>query len=186
MSAPLTITQAADLTDLAIQKVFMKTSEPEAQYKKYFNFRTTTDLYEKDSSLSGLSEADFVDENGIVAVDIPVQGYDKTYTQNQVDHMVSFSKKVWRFGISKRKLNNAAKELKASVNRKKEKLCAERLTNGFDSTSYSHTGSAKTTTITTSGGDGIGAFDNSHTSESGSSNINNVVYDGRLNVGFAV
>ena len=48
MSAPLTIAQAADLTDVAIQKVFMKTSEPEAKYKKYFNYRTTTDYYEKD------------------------------------------------------------------------------------------------------------------------------------------
>ena len=178
MSAPLNLAQAADLIDVSIQKVFMKTSEPEAKYKKYFNYRTTTDYYEKDSSLSGLLEADFVDENGVVVVDTPVQGYDKTYTQNQVDHMVSFSKRMWRFGIKKRDLNNAATELKASVNRKKEKLCAERLTNGFDSVSYSHTGSAKTTTITTSGGDGIGAFDNSHTSESGGSNMNNVVYDG--------
>ena len=61
MSAPLSLSQAADLIDLSIQKVFSKTSEPEAKYKKYFNYRTTTDYYDKDSSLSGLSEADFVD-----------------------------------------------------------------------------------------------------------------------------
>jgi hypothetical protein len=74
MSAPLTLAQAADLIDLSIQKVFSKTSEPEAKYKQYFNYRTTTDYYEKDSSLSGLTEADFVDENGVVTVDVPVQG----------------------------------------------------------------------------------------------------------------
>ena len=74
MSAPLNLAQAADLIDVSIQKVFMKTSEPEAQYKKYFNYRTTTDYYEKDSSFSGLLEADFVDENGVVVVDTPVQG----------------------------------------------------------------------------------------------------------------
>jgi hypothetical protein len=103
---------------------------------------------------------------------------DKTYTQEQVDHMVSFSKRMWKFGIKKRDLNNAATELKASINRKKEKLAAERLTNGFDSTSYSHTGSAKTTTISTAGGDGIGAFDNTHTREDGGPDQNNVLYDG--------
>lgn len=58
MSAPLTIAQASDLVDLSIQKVFMKTSDPEAKFKSYFNFRTTMDELEKDSSLSGLSEAD--------------------------------------------------------------------------------------------------------------------------------
>lgn len=79
MPAPLTIAQAADLVDLSIQNIFPKTSSPEAQYKKYFNYRTTTDYYEKDSSLSGLGEADFVDENGVVAVDIPIQGFDKTW-----------------------------------------------------------------------------------------------------------
>ena len=78
MSAPLNIAQAADLVDLSIQKVFAKTSEPEAQYKKYFNFRTTEDYYDKDSSLSGITEADFVDENGVISDDVPVQGYDKT------------------------------------------------------------------------------------------------------------
>ncbi len=78
MPAPLTINQAADLVDLSIQKVFAKTSEPEAQYKNYFNFRTTTDYFEKDSSLSGLGEADFVDENSVIVSDIPIQGFDKT------------------------------------------------------------------------------------------------------------
>jgi len=74
MSAPLNIAQAADLVDLSIQKVFLKSSEPEAQYKKYFNARTTEDFYEKDSSLSGLGEADFVDENSVIVSDVPVQG----------------------------------------------------------------------------------------------------------------
>ena len=93
-TAPLNIAQAADLVDLAIQKVFIKSSDPEVQYKKYFNFRTTEDYYEKDSSLSGLGEADFVDENSAIVSDVPIQGYDKTYTQNMVGIIVPFTFKM--------------------------------------------------------------------------------------------
>ena len=91
MSAPLNIAQAADLVDLSIQKVFQKTAEPENTYSKYFNVRSTEDYYDKDSSLSGLTQADFVDENGTIFSDVPVQGYKKTYTQNMVGIIVSFT-----------------------------------------------------------------------------------------------
>lgn len=178
MGAPLNIAQAADLVDLSIQKVYPKTSAPEPMYKKYFNYRTTTDYYEKDSSLSGLGEADFVEENAAIQSDVPVQGYDKTYTQNMVGVIVPFTFKMWRFGIKKRDLQNVATELKASILRKKEKLCAERLDNGFESTSYTHVGSAGNRTISTAGGDGLGAFDDDHTREDGGTNMNNLVYDG--------
>ncbi len=178
MSAPLNIAQASRLVDLSFQKIFEKSSAPEPKFKEYFNFRTTSDYYEKDSGLSGLGEADFVDENGVVVADVPIQTYAKTYTQNQVDHMVSYTKLMWVFGIKKRNLDNIAKELKAAIVRKQEKLCAERLDNGFESTSYTHVGSASSRTITTSGGDGLGAFDDDHTREDGGTNMNNLVYDG--------
>ncbi len=178
MSAPLNIAQASRLVDLSFQKIFEKSAAPEEKFKSYFNFRTTSDYYEKDSGLSGLSEADFVDENGVVVADTPIQTYAKTYTQEQVDHLVSYTKKMWVFGIKKRDLDNIAKELKASVLRKKEKLCAERLDNGFESTSYTHTGSARSRTISTAGGDALGAFDDDHTREDGGTNMNNIVYDG--------
>ena len=100
MPAPLNIAQAADLVDLSIQKVFSKTSEPEVTYPKYFNVRSTEDYYEKDSSLSGLGEADFVDENAAIVSDIPIQGYDKTYTQNMVGIIVPFTFKMLDFSIS--------------------------------------------------------------------------------------
>lgn len=177
MSAPFNIAQAADLVDLSIQKIIEKSSEPEVNYTKYFNTRTTEDYYEKDSSLSGLGEADFVDENGVIISDTPVQGYKKTYTQNMVGAIVPFTFKMWKFGIKKRDLDNVAQELKASIARKKEKLCAERLDNSF-SQSYIHYGQGKQTTITVTGGDGVAAASNAHTREDGGSNMNNVVYDG--------
>lgn len=178
MPAPLTIGQAADLVDLSIQKIFLKTSTPEGMYKKYFNVRTTEDLYDKDSSLSGLGEASFTDENAVIVSDVPVQGYDKTYTQNMISLLLPITFRMWKFGIKKRMLTNITKELKAAVERKKERLCAERLDNGFESTSYTHLDPGGSKTITTSGGDGLGAFDDDHTREDGGTNMNNFVYDG--------
>ena len=74
MSAPWNIAQAADLVDRSIQRIVLKSSDPENMYSKYFNFRTTDDYYDKDSSISGLGEADFVDENAVIMSDTPVQG----------------------------------------------------------------------------------------------------------------
>ena len=177
MSAPLSINQAADLVDLSIQKVFEKSAEPEQTYPKYFNVRTTEDYYEKDSSMSGLTSADFVDENGVIMSDIPIQGYKKTYTQNMVGIIVSFTFQMWKFGIKKRDLANVAKQLKKSIAQKKEVLCAERLDNAY-STSYTHYGSSASRSIATVGGDGVEAASVSHTREDGGTNMNNIVYDG--------
>lgn len=178
MSAPLNIQQAADLVDLSIQKIWIKSSEPEVVYPKYFNTRMTTDYLEKDSSLSGLGEADFVDENASILIDVPVQGYKKTYTQAMVSCIVAFTYQMWKFGIKKRDLDNVATELKASIARQRERLCIEQLENGFASTSYTHTGPLGSRTITTAGGDGLGSFTSSHTREDGGSNMNNGIYDG--------
>ena len=177
MSSPLNIAQAADLIDLSIQEIYEKSSEPEVKYPEYFNVRKTEDYLEKDSSLSGLGEADFVDENAALMSDVPVQGYKKTYTQNMVGTVEAFTFKMWRFGIKKRDLDNVAKELKASIARKKERLCAERLDNGF-STNYTHSGQLAARVITTTGGDGVAAFSAAHTREDGGSNMNNIVFDG--------
>lgn len=176
-TAPLSIAQAADLVDLSIQNVYAKSSDPVLSYPKYFNVRKTTDYLEKDSSLSGLGEADFVDENGVIISDIPVQGYKKTYTQNMIGTIVSFTYKMWKFGIKKRDLDNAAKELKASIARKRERLCAERIDN-FASQTYTHNGQSGSRVITITGGDGLAAGTSSHTREDGGSNMNNGVYDG--------
>lgn len=177
MSAPLSINQAADLVDLSIQKVFDKTAEPVKVYDKYFNVRSTEDYYDKDSSLSGLTQADFVDENGVIFSDTPVQGYKKTYTQNMIGIIVPFTFKMWKFGIKKRDLDNVAKQLKKSIAQVKEQLCAERIDNAW-STSYTHNGPSGNTTMNIAGGDGVAAASNAHTREDGGANMNNIVYDG--------
>lgn len=180
-ASPLNLGQIADTTNVAIQKMFKKDSDAQdggLQLKKYYNFRTTEDYIEKDSSLSGLSEAEFTDENAEITEDVPVQGYDQTYTQEAVDVLVPFTYRAWKFGIKKRKLNNIAKEINRALNRKKERLSAERLTNGFN-TSYTHQGrNGKNKTITLTGGDGLEPWSTAHTREDGGANMNNVVYDG--------
>jgi len=178
MPSPLNLGQISDTVNLAIQKMFKKDSAVELQLKKYYNFRTTEDYIEKDSSLSGLSEAEFTDENAEISEDVPIQGYDQTYTQEAVDVIVPFSYRAWKFGIKKRKLANISKEINAALNRKKERLAAERLTNGFNTT-YSHVGkNGANKTITLTGGDGVEPWSAAHTREDGGANMNNVVYDG--------
>lgn len=83
-----------------------------------------------------------------------------------------------KFGIKKRDLTNIATQINNALNRKKERLGAERLTNGF-ATSYSHVGIGKNTTITLTGGDALEPWNTAHTREDGGTSMNNVVYDGR-------
>lgn len=177
MSSPFNLGQFVDSTNLAIQKIVKKEAEPELMLKKYYNFRTTEDLIEKDSSISGLKEAEFTTENAEVTEDVPVQGFDQSYTQQQVDIMLPMSYQIYKFGFKKRKLTNFVKQVLNALNRKKEKLAAERLTNGF-STSYTHQGVGKNTSITITGGDSLEPWHSSHTREDGGTGINNVVYDG--------
>ena len=177
MASPFNLAQFVDGTNKAIQNIFLKASKPEMQFKKYYNFRTTEDYFEKDSSISGLAEAAFTPENGNIVEDTPIQGYDKTYTQEQTDILVPMSHMVWKFGLKKRSLTKVVNDITSALNRKKEKLCAERLTNGF-STTYTHTDLNGSRTISLVGGDGLEPWSTAHTREDGGTNMNNVVYDG--------
>ena len=96
MAAPLNIGAIADAVNVSIQKYFKKDSEVELQLKKYYNFRTTTDLYEKDSGQTGLSEATFTAENAQITEDVPVETFDKTFTQAQADASATYSYMAWK------------------------------------------------------------------------------------------
>jgi len=187
-AVPMFITDAVDLYDPSIQKMFLKTTNLDKEvYKEYFNVETgVEDLIRKDSSLSGLGEADFVGvENGVITGESPVQGYTKSYTQEMLATMLAFTWKDWKFGITKRKMQSVTNELRKAIVRKRERLCAERINNAF-LTSYSATGIAGARTITTTGGDGLAAASASHTREDGGSNWSNIVTDsaGTVNLPF--
>jgi len=72
-SVPFMTGGAVDALNKSIQNIFQKAASPELQLKKYMNFRTTTDYYEKDSSYSGLQEAEFTSENASFTEDVPIQ-----------------------------------------------------------------------------------------------------------------
>lgn len=179
MSAPLNVGQILDTTDNAIKNIYKKMAKIDPKLKQYYNFRTTEDLIEKDSSMSGLKEAEFLTENATMMEDAPIQGFDQTYTQEVISICPTFTFLAWKFGIVKRKLENIAEDIQKSLNQKKEKLAAERLTNGYG-TSYVHLGSGGSRSISLTGGDGIEPWSSAHTREDGGTNMNNVVYDGTI------
>lgn len=181
MQSPFNLGQFVDSTNLAIQTIVKKESTRDnIKFKQYYNFRTTEDLIEKDSSISGLKEAEFTAENAEILEDVPVQGFDQTYTQTAIDVVFPMSYQVWKFGFTKRRLTNFVAQIMRALDRKKEKLAAERLTNGF-STTYIHQGVGKNTTITITGGDSLEPWTPSHTREDGGTNMNNVITDGTTN-----
>lgn len=180
MPAPLTLAQAVDLTDVAIQDIYLKESklEKKSSYDKYYNVVTgVTDYYLKDSSLSGLGEAARISENAVVTSEVPIQGYDKTYTQVEFGKMMPVTKKMWKFGIKKRDLTRVVKSLIAACERKREILCADRLDNAW-STSYTVSDESGNYSSTISGGDAVAMITTAHTREDGGANWNNQVTDG--------
>lgn len=152
--------------------------EKKTYYDKYFNVvKGVTDLYEKDSSLSGLGVAARITENAVIASEAPVQGYDKTYTQTEFGKMLPVTKQMWKFGIKKRNLERISASLKLACMRRREIDCAERLDNSY-STSYTKTDDSGSYSVTISGGDGVAAISNAHTREDGGTNWNNRITDG--------
>lgn len=180
MANPFRLADAADVYDPSIQKMFLKHSElDERNFEKFYNVETGVEDYvRKDSSLTGLGEAARVEpENAAITSESPVQGYDKTYTQVEFGKVLSFTKKMWKFGIKKRDMTQITRELMMACVRKRERLCAEHLENGH-STSYTHTDDAGNYSVTVSGGDAVAMFSAAHTREDGGTNWNNIVYDG--------
>ena len=180
MSAPLTLGQAVDLTDVAIQDIYLKESKLEKTsfYDKYYNVVSgVSDYYLKDSSLSGLGEAARIAENAVITSEVPVQGYDQTYTQVEFGKMLPVTKRMWKFGIKKRDLTRVVKSLIAACERKREVLCADRLDNSF-STSYTVSDESGNYSATISGGNGVAMISNAQTREDGGTNWNNRITDG--------
>jgi hypothetical protein len=175
-----TLGDAVDLTDLSIQKIFLKETDLEKRtfYDKYFNVETgVVDLYTKDSSLSGLGSAGRITENAVITSEAPVQGFDKTYTQVEFGKMLPVTKQMWKFGIKKRSLERVATSLKKACLRAREELCAARLDNSF-ATSYTQADDSGSYTVPTAGGDSKALIANDHTREDGGTNWNNRVTDG--------
>ena len=179
MAAPLTIGQAGDLVDVAIQKIWLKPSPLSTEYFKQFCNVTTgvTDLYTKDSSLTGFGLASRVTESATIISQSPVQGFDQTFTQVLYGTVGSFSWHIWKFGLQKRDLTKVVNELKKACFERREVLCAERLDAAY-LTSYSSSDDAGNYSVTTTGGDGIEMASAIHTREDGGTTWSNINSDG--------
>ena len=179
MPNPLNLSDAVDLTNLAIQDVWLKGSEKESRlFEQYYNVETGVVDYEvKDSSISGLGYAGRITENAAVTSASPVQGFDKTYTQVEYGILMSFSKMVWKFGIKKRKIEDIVGEARNACADLRELRCAERLDNSYSST-YNVSDVSGNYLATVTGGDGQPFIGASHTREDGGTAWNNRVTDG--------
>lgn len=179
MPNPLLISDAVDLTNVAIQDVWVKGSEKESRlFESYFNVETgVVDLYLKDSSISGLGYAGRITENAAVTASSPVQGYNQTYTQVQFGVLLSFTKMMWYFGIKKRKIEEIVEEARMACSDLRELRCADRLDQSYN-TSYQVSDISGNYASTTVGGDGLSFVNNAHTREDGGASWGNRVTDG--------
>lgn len=178
----MTLSTAADLIDLSIQKIYPKMSkllDQEETFRQIFNVRQTEDYYEKDSSLSGFGEAARITENAVIIAESPVQGFDKTYTQVFHGKLAAFTMHDWKYGIKKRKLESVVRDLDMACRRKRERILTEYLVNSIGAnTSFTITDDAGNYTKSVVGGDGVAAINSAHTREDGGSSWSNVVSDG--------
>lgn len=184
----MTIGTAADLIDKSIQRIAVKiTNSVIENYKDYYHTETTEDYYDKDSSISGFSEAGRITESAIIVSESPVQGFDKTYQQVFFGLIGSFTMQEWKFGIKKRKLEKVVRDLDRACRVKREKLTTGYLeasiANGSTMTIQDPSGNySKSVT----GGDSQEMIDSSHTREDGGTAWSNVIGDGTTsNMDFA-
>lgn len=189
MSAtPMTLGSATDLIDLSIKRISKKIENLNSEVAlSLYHKETTDDYYDKDSSMSGFGEAGRMTEGSIIVSESPVQGFDKTYTQQFFGKMGSFTLYEWKFGIKKRKLESVVQDLKNSVSRKRERLLTQYLENSIGATtSYTVVDDAGSYSKSVVGGDGVALINNAHSREDGGSSWNNVIYDGTTyNMDFA-
>lgn len=177
--SPLSLSQAADAIDVSIQKYFLKATKERTEYfRKFYNVTTgVTDFYMKDSGLSGLGAAARIIENAVIVAEVPVQTFDKTYEQVQYGKIMSFTWRMWKFGIQKRDVMRVVKALSDACYRIRERLLHRKLDAAY-LTSYTESDDAGNYTVTTSGGDSSALATASHTREDGGTAWSNVISDG--------
>lgn len=178
MPTPLTLSDAADLIDVAIQTIDLKGSVANPFYSQYYNTESgITDYYTKESSLSGLGFAGRITENASVVAASPIQGFDQTYTQVHYGILLNFTEAMWKFGIKKRNLERITREAVQAVEDVREQLCADRLDNSY-STTYTAIDPSGNYLVAVTGGDSVAMISASHTREDGGTAWGNRITDG--------
>ena len=179
MSSPLTISAVADAVNPAIQKMWLKVaSKMPTYYDKMYHVTTgVTDLFSRESNLSGYKSASRVVENAVILAQSPIQGFDQTFEQVKYGTIAGFTDKVWKFAIKKRDLEGIVKELKEACIMRREELLARKYDAAFLS-AYTESDDAGNYSVTTTGGDAVAMASASHTREDGGTAWSNIVSDG--------
>ena len=177
-NVPFDLDAAADLTDLSIQKIWIKSKADLKEYhKEYYYVEPVSDYIVKDSSITSVSTFSKIPENGSIPADSPYQGFDKSYTQSYFSGMIRITRPMWRYGIKARKLESLVTELRKDAIRFKEKVLAN-VFNHMADTSYQETTGRYAYTVSNVGGDGVSLKSSAHTREDGGTNWSNVISDG--------
>lgn len=177
-NVPFDINAAADLTDLSIQSIWLKSPADLKEYHKdYYYVEPVKDYITKDSSLTAVSVFSKIPENGAIPAGSPHQGFDKTYTQSFFGGMLRITRPMWMYGVQARRLESMVTELKNNAIRFREQVLANVLNNAT-STSYTETTGNFAFTVTNTGGDSVAFSSASHTREDGGTNWSNVISDG--------
>ena len=177
-AVPFDLNAAADLTDLSIQDIWLKSEADLKEYfREYYYVEPVSDYIVKDSSITSISTFSKIPENGTIPADSPHQGYSKTYTQSFFSGMLRITRPMWRYGIQARKLESLVRELKNDATRFRETVLANVLNNATSS-SYTETTGKFSYSVSNTGGDSVVLESSSHTREDGGSNWSNVITDG--------
>lgn len=180
MAVPYTISQVNDATNLAIQRLWPKMTDLEVEnYRLIYNAESTEDYIDRDSSVSGFSQAARLTDGAIITAESPVQNFDQTYTQVAHANMAVFTFYNWKYGIQRRDLEGVVKDLKGSVLRKREYLTTGYLENSIGSaTSMTVTDRSGDYSKSVTGGDALALINSAHTREDGGATWSNVISDG--------
>jgi len=177
-NVPFDLDAASDLTDLSIQKIWIKSKADLKEYhREYYYVEPVTDYIVKDSSITALDSFSKIPENAVIPASSPYQGFSKTYTQSFFSGMLRITRPMWRYGIKARKLEGIVTELRNDAIRFKETVLAN-VFNNMASTSYQETTGRYAYTVTNSGGDSAAPKSTAHTREDGGTNWNNQITDG--------
>lgn len=180
-AVPFDINAAADLVDLSIQNIWIKSpADLEEYHKDYVYVEPVSDYIVKDSSLTAVKAFSKIAENGQIPADSPYQGFDKSYTQSFFAGMLRITRPMWRYGLQARKLEGIVKQLKADAIRFREQVLANQV-NNVTSTAYTDSTGGLSFAVTNTGGDGVAPESASHTREDGGPNWSNVLTDGTTN-----
>ena len=175
---PFNLDASADLTDLSIQEIWLKSPADLKEYhKEYYYVEPVKDYIVKDSSLTSVSVFSLIPENGVIPADSPHQGFDKTYTQSFFSGMLRITRPMWRYGIQARRLESLVTELKNNAIRFREQVLANVFVFG-GATSFTESSGKFAYSVTNTGGDGLAFQSNAHTREDGGTNWSNRVSDG--------